>query len=395
MKKLFTVGLAQCFGSIIPVIVWTVAGKLHNDAFANGMTFTYPYQFVFLLLWHITFIGNIKHELKGALGTRNYGRTSILVGLFVGIVIVCISIWNVEIIGSFLGITENVDKWAFVFGLGSMAIDWPAYYCGEQYQYYGEEKKGTRMIVSWYVMKLVLVLITALPVFDYKSATIFILSVQALMLIILVIKHSIPEKLQFSICNGMKYSIHDMFYCIFMGVIYLFGIHDMSSTDTAFLTAFNLMVLCTDTQWDVCGSAIDVTVTTDICNGNFDRDRRKIFRNNILFSLIMVVTSYIMLGVMLLLYKDINPAYALIMTAIELSTMIPYGIIDTMTAYISVEHPSIWIGVLTILKYTVRISCQFIIPSPYAINIALPVAVLVDLPFRILLYRIARKKAKV
>lgn len=46
-------------------------------------------------------------------------------------------------------------------------------------------------------------------------------------------------------------------------------------------------------------------------------------------------------------------------------------------------------------KYTVRILCQLFIPSMYAISIALPVAVIVDLPFRILLYKKARRKAMV
>lgn len=394
MKKLFTIGLSQCFSSIIPVMVWMIMGKLHGNAFANGMTYIYPYQFIFLLLWHITFVGNIKYELKDNLKTNNYSRTSIFVGIIIEIIILIISIYNIHIIGPFLGIFTDIDRWSFLFGLCSLTIDWPAYYLGEQYQYYGEEKKGTKLIITWYIIKLILVCLTAIPIFNYKSASVFILGTQTVLLIIMLIRHGIPQKIQFSIYNGMKYSIYNIFYNIFMTLIYLFGIHDMSVTDVSLLAAFNMMVLCTDMQWDVCGAAIDITVTSYVCDGTFDRDKKRIFKNNLFFSLLMTVSSYIMMGVMLLLYRNVNPIHVIIMITIELSTMMPYGIIDTMSAYINVQYPSIWTGLLVIVKYSVRIISQFIILSPYAINIALPVAVMFDLPFRVLLYRKALQKAQ-
>lgn len=393
MKKLFTIGLGQCFGSIIPVMVWAVMGKLHGDAFANGMAFTYPYQFIFAILWHATYVGNIKHGLKDGHDACDFGRTGILVGMAAGILVTVVSVCNMDMIGGFLGVSSRTDRWAFLFGIGSMAIDWPAYYLGEQYQYYGDDRRGTRFIAMWYILKLALVCITAIPMFGCSEAVVFILTVQAVILVVLMVKHGIPHKMRFSLYQGMRYTIHDMFYNAFMTVIYLFGIHGMSVEDISLLAAFNLMVLCTDTQWDVCGSAIDILVTTYVCDGTFEKRRKKIFGDNLLFSLFMAVSCYGMLWVMLFMYKDVDPLITLIFISIELSTMVPYGAIDTMTAYIGVQYPNAWTGILTILKYTVRITAQSLIPSPYAISIALPVAVVLDLPFRILLYRKARKKA--
>lgn len=393
MKKLLTIGFGQCFGSAIPIIIWAIMGKFHGDSFANGMSFTYPYQFIFLLLWHVTFHGNIKYELKDKLGSRNNSKTALMLGTIIGFIISVVSIINVDVIGTYVGVQSKVDRWAFIFGLLSMSIDWAVYYYGEQYQYYGEEKRGSRFIVAWYLFKLALVLITAAPIFDYVTACIFILSAEFVVFTILFVKHALPRRLSFSIVQGIKYSVHDIFYCGFMTIIYFIGVHDMSVEDVNFLAAFNLMVLCTDTQWDVNGSAIDVSVTQYICDGEFDKNRKKIFGTNAVFSLLVMCTSFIMAAFMLLLYKDVNPVTAMVILMIALSTMVPYGIIDTMSVYISVAYPNVWIGVLTVYKYAIRLLSQLLIASPYSISIALPVAVVFDLPFRILLYRRARRKA--
>lgn len=245
------------------------------------------------------------------------------------------------------------------------------------------------------MLKLVLVLITCIPIFTYRSAVLTVLCFEGIVLIVLIVRHAIPTKFRFSIIKGMKYSIHDIAYCAFMFIIYFFGVHDMSSTDVQILTAFNMLILCTDTQWDICGQSIDVSVSTYICDGVFEKNRKKIYRNNIMFSFIMMLSSFLLFVIMIPIHGDVNVEYVLVFMLIELSTMVPYGAIDTMSTYIGIMYPNAWIGVLTIWKYSVRILCQLFVPSMYAISIALPVAVIADLPFRILLYRKARRKAMV
>lgn len=54
------IGFGQCFASIIPVLIWTLTGKLYGDAFLNGMTFTYPYQFLFFSDLECSICGEYK-----------------------------------------------------------------------------------------------------------------------------------------------------------------------------------------------------------------------------------------------------------------------------------------------------------------------------------------------
>ena len=392
MKKLFVIGFGQCFASIIPVLIWTLTGKLYGDAFVNGMTFTYPYQFLFSLIWNAAFVGSIKFELKKQTGHRNYSQTGILVGTAAGIMLIGLSLRYRTVIAPFLGVTTDIDQWAFLFGLCSMGVDWPALFLGELHSYYGDEKKGTRFIITWYLVKFILVCVTVFPVFNHKTASVFVLSVQSVILILLL-WHARPQKLQFAIISSIRHTAGDLVYYLFMLLIYLFGIHDMSVADRSMLAAFNLMTLCTDMQWDVCDLAIDVTVTGSVCDGTFDRQKRKIFLHNAVFSMFMAASSFVMLGLMLVLYRDVNPVPALVYMIIELSAMIPCSICDTMSAYVNIRYPGMWMAMLVTYRYSVRLAAQILISSPYAISIALPISVVAGVPFLILLYRKAGRTA--
>lgn len=81
-KKLCVVGIGSCFGSLTPILCWMILGKIHGAEFSNGMSYTYPYQFLFLLTFGIFFRGNIKGELTNSSTDNNKSRTGILLGVY-------------------------------------------------------------------------------------------------------------------------------------------------------------------------------------------------------------------------------------------------------------------------------------------------------------------------
>ena len=141
MKKFFMVGLTQCFCSFIPILIWTMMGKFHGEDFANGMMYTYPYQFIFMSLGNIAVIGNIKYEMKHSLG-EDYGKSGSLIFLLSCVFMISLSMICFNPISAYLGIKGYVGKWSYLFGLVSMTVDWSAYYIGLSCQYHGKIKKG-------------------------------------------------------------------------------------------------------------------------------------------------------------------------------------------------------------------------------------------------------------
>lgn len=107
----------------------------------------------------------------------------------------------------------------------------------------------------------------------------------------------------------------------------------------------------------------------------------------------MAASSFVMMGLMLVLYRDVNPVPALVYMIIELSAMVPCSICDTMSAYVNIRYPGMWMAMLVTYRYSVRLVAQILISSPYAISIASPISVAAGVPFLILLYRKAGRTA--
>ena len=350
MKKFFMVGLTQCFCSFIPILIWTMMGKFHGEDFANGMMYTYPYQFIFMSLGNIAVIGNIKYEMKHSLG-EDYGKSGSLIFLLSCVFMISLSMICFNPISAYLGIKGYVGKWSYLFGLVSMTVDWSAYYIGLSCQYHGKIKKGMRIIGVWYAGKLLLVLFTALPVFDCRSTSLFILIAQSAALLFIYLKISEIKKFRFSLKNGIRYSISGITGNLFMALIYLFGVHEMSSHDIGFLAAYNLMTLCTDAQWDMLGEAVDVVATGYVCDGLYKKKEKRIFFESMMFAFILVVSSFVMMCGMILLYPNVDARIAFLCMAIELSVMIiPDAAIYVMEGYLAVQKPGIWLGILSVAK---------------------------------------------
>ena len=89
-----------------------------------------------------------------------------------------------------------------------------------------------------------------------------------IVVIIICIRYIKIKHFRLNVFKGIKYQISSMPSNIGMLIIYLFGLTDINGT-IGFLASYNIMAMCTDTQWDILYSAIDTKTSLEVCNGNY------------------------------------------------------------------------------------------------------------------------------
>lgn len=390
MKRLLKLGAVTSLGSIVPVLCYIILGLAHGSELTSSMIYTYSYQFVFLLLAAILVISQCKYQEKYKLNTYDYGKTGCLLFLFISLSISIVSVLNVNTIGSYLGVTTNIGKYAFAYGLISMSLDWTAYYIADVYYYAENDKEAKNILLRWYIDKLVFVFITLVPWFDYKKAVIFLLVTSACNLIRLIVEN-LPNKLRYNPKAGIMYSMEELAYDSFMILIYVFGIHDMSVQAIGVLSAYNMMTNCTDTQWDLC-SVVDIVVTNEYCNGTYDSNKNKMFRDIVGYGLILFTTSIVMLIACGIMFPTINMHYVLIMFILEMVMYIPNMVSGAWVAYCTIAYPTPRLFVITLVKYIFRFIVQLVIVSLYSVSIATMISMLLGIVLKFALYKYCRRK---
>lgn len=392
MKRLLFVGLSLSLGSFMPILSWVLMSLVYNEPeFSNGMTYTYPYQFIFMFLVSIFATGQLKNESRNN-KTDDGSKIGIILVFILMLLLSILSICNIGFISSFIGFSSSVSNSAFKYGLIALCIDWAGLCYTNMLQYKNNDKLAAKLIVIWYVVKISSILITSLSVFNYITGPIFVLVIQFINLMIYTFLYGVPKRIRFRLTDGIKYSLDSLASCPAMAIIYIFGLHTMGTTDIAVLSAFNAVVLCTDTQWDIQSSAIETVVTGIICDKKFENNRLKVFMNSVLYSFVLLLSSCILM----LIYIIIDPSIALnhmfIIFAWEMCLFVIWGISCTMDIYIAINNPCVWIIVFTAIKYIFRITVQFIIVSPYSTSIAVALSGLVDMVLTYMLYRVSRRK---
>ena len=393
MKRLLKIGLGMSLGSITPILIWILLGLMHGKEMTNGMAYTYPYQFVFMLLASMLCKAQCKYATKEKCDIANYGRTGALMFLSISLIIAIVSLINIDVVGGYFGAASDIGKYAFAYGLLSMCIDWTAYYFADVYYYEEQDDKANKMMIEWYGTKVIYVLMTVIPYFNYERAVVFIVVTSTCQLLKIIV-YNRPDKLMFNLKASVKYSLEDLAYNPFMALIYIFGIHDMNIQSAAILSAYNMVINCTDTQWDIVG-AVDTDVTNEYCNGTYDKNICKIYKNVIGYSSILLISSILMLAVCHFLYPEVDMKYAIIQFVIEMVIFVPNAVSNVWTAWYAVAYPTPWIFIITLIKYVIRFSVQFIIASVYAVPLGVLIACSAGIVLKGSLYRYSRHKVAV
>lgn len=390
MKKLLKYFVTDSIQSFIPVLMWALLPLVFNNTiWAEGYITTYPYQFLYELLYHLIFKSQLKHEKCKHENNNNYALTGIILLSITSALIYIVSILSWEPIKYILGFSEE-HKSIFIFSLGNLIIDWILAAIIVLYQYNDENKQAFIVTVIYCISKLVLVCFAA----RYNVDVNIIVMVYAIILVIAILLKLKGYKFKFSI-KAFKYSISPVSSSFCMMVVYILGISKMTGYSLDVLSAYNLMSMCCDTQWDAYSSSIDTNTTLYIISGNFETQRKKLFRDAILHGVLMIILSATCIFVCMLLpiYRNsIKFEYVWIMFLLECLTFPLYGIQYTTRSWTALSHPNPFQALANIAKYILRTLVTVTLPTVYAVSIAVIFSCMSGLLFEVCIYKYYRKR---
>lgn len=189
--------------------------------------------------------------------------------------------------------------------------------------------------------------------------------------------------------NAFKFSIEPVSYDLGLTITYLFNL-----SGNGFFAEYNMMSLCTDTQWDVLSTGIDTNTTLNVADGKYDKS---LYYIHIVYSVILFVSSALLLVIMCFIpvYHDsLNFGYIWTAFLIEMIWFPLYAIVYTMQGWITMMSPTILQGVLNIFKYVLRTVLTVVIVSEYAVSYAMCVVAVVGNLLYIIMYFYLRRRYK-
>lgn len=394
MNKLIKLGASVCFQSVAPIIIFALLGVILGDnRYANGFMITYPFQFVMSLLFMICF----KSQLKSCINNKDesfsqaYGGLCMLV--FAYTLLISFAYMFSEEILRLLGF----DVWyvfLFRFSLLIMALDWIFYAAVFIFQYKGKNNKAVAYSVVYCAGKVSVVMLCG--VLSLKGWIVFFsVSVYAaLVVIISIVSNFRIRGIKYSLLDGIKYSVYNLPSDVCMFFVYVFGINSMSSNSIMVAESYNLMSMCSDTQWDMLGDSIDTYGTLAVSEDRF----KGVFKPCVLYSVLLFMTSLIMIGLMWLLpvYRSkVDFSMTLVMFLIECISFPIYAIRYLCVSYMTMKHPSVYGFVITVLAYVARFTVMMSIKSDYNVALGVLGSSFVGNTFNILLYIYYRRRDKV
>lgn len=398
VKSLLKIGITNSVQSITPILVWILLGMLFKDSsYSNGFIITYPYQFLSSLLFNIVFKAQLKSEVKNKRDNHNGAYTGLKILYLIFSVIFALSTIFVKDIFGVLHIgLEN--KNIFLFGISQMFMDWIIYGITTAMQYDNKNMNAFSLVVFWYVSKVFCIIVLGANTNKPVNTLIFTSLYMFIIMVFLIVKLCKQETVIFSLIDGIKYSLYDIPSDIGMVVVYVFSIGSMSITSTVVLSAYNLMSMCTDNQWDILLSATDTVGTLKVKTGEFRESSKRLFCSAAIYSAILFLICIISIGVCYLIptYRNsIDFGMVRVMFLLECFGFPLYGVRYMMSSWVAIEHPNGYTFLVSTITYTIRFITVYLVKSIYNVSIGVVVACLISNTFHIFIYYMYSKHDKV
>lgn len=391
MKQLIKIAATDSLQSLLPILMWYVVGTAYGDTdYFNIFTLTYAYQFIYCIIYYNLVIGTIQYERKKNLDNTDYSHSAILLSALIYLIINLCIFYNIDNI--FIQLNVN-SKYTNMYIFSIICLNMDMIVCGicKTLQYKEDNKKAFILTTIYYIIRILLVVISRL-VFDNQLYSLILNTILlALVVLIICIKHIKIKKIRINIFKGVKYQISTLPNNIGMLVIYLFGLTDINGT-VHFLASYNIMAMCTDTQWDILYSAIDTKTSLEICNGNYEKKKKQMLKQAITYSILLMISSIIMIIIMRLT-KPFNIKTTVVLFIIECITFPLYAIRYTYESWLRLEYSGIWITIISTAVYIIRITLSFSLQTNYALSISVFIAAILGGISMIILYNTVRKKS--
>lgn len=385
MKRLLKLAAVDALQSLFPVLLWILMPLFLGDSmWAEGYIVTYPYQFIGLMFCNILFKSQMKLDMDehGKPGDR--AKTGIILYVILWAFVVVVSFMEWDFVKLLFGLDEKYRE-LFCFSLLSLALSWVLAAVISKKQY--EKKNGLPLTCLWWGIEILGCLLLAKSGYSLMYVFLFM----GIILLFVVIRETHGLRLSFSAC-GIRFVTVHLVSNLGMFVVYLFGLRSLC-TDTAMLAAYNLMSMCSDTQWDIVESAVDTHVTLSLSDGSYKE--RKALRDGFLFGVLLLstVAACILCLSMVPVYRDtIDFRIVWILAATETSWFLADGIANVMEAYMAFKSPSHIQPFLMMFVYVIRASVTMLCPSIWAVSIGMALAELFYIVSTMCLYFVKRRK---
>lgn len=384
MKRLLKIAGVDALQSFLPVLLWALLPLFTGDPiWAEGYIVTYPYQFVGLILYNILFKSQVKLDMdeSGKPGDRT--KTGIVLYGMSWIVLMTVSFLGWNQVQTLFGLNAE-HKEVFWLSLPSLGLSYIIIAVVSKKQYEG--KNGLSMTVSWYLTEILgcfLLTRLGLPI-------ILCLLPMTLFCAVTVVHETGRFRPRFNI-KGIKFVTVHLVSSSGMFVVYLFGLRNLC-TDPAMLAAYNMMSMCSDTQWDIVEGAIDKHTTIGISEGSWKE--RNALLQGLLFGLLLLSTtiSCVLICSLIPVYREtIDFKLVWMLVIIEDLWFMIDGVSNAMEAWMAFERPSRIQPFLMVFVYVIRTSLTITCPSIWAVSIAMACAEGFYIISTVVLYLIKRR----
>lgn len=394
LRRLLKVGFIDSIQSFSPVLIWILLGVMFRDTqYANGYIIAYPYQYIGSILYYLLFKSQLKSEVKNCATNHNRSYTGLKLLLLVYTIITCMSIKFSGVILTVMNLDAS-NKYIFSFGVSSILMDWVLFGVVTVLEYDDKNVKAFTTTLFWYLSKVVCILMLG-HLESHEAVLMFITIYMFILLNVIVLKSCKTTEPSFYISDSIKYSLCYIPTDIGMIIIYVFGISDMSSNSIAVLSAYNLMSMCTDVQWDILRSALDTIGTLKTKAGKFISERKRLFTDAVLYSFVVFLSSCLMIIICYFIpaYRNtINFTMVWIMFILECFGFPYYAIKYSALAWISVEHPNLYVFAIQAITYTARFITMYITPGAYNVSFSVVIACIVGNTLSMILYSTYMRK---
>lgn len=389
--KLLKIGCTNAIASFMPIVLWFSIGLLYKDeSIQQGFSVTYSYQFLFMLFASILVRGQLKNEAKNS-GTKAYSNLGIILFMLSGVIVFSLSILFSKNILEFFGFVHKTYLPVLVYGISMLLMDYTLYYLVLTIQYKADNRHAFKLSSLWYILRVIVILVVRIFVSDYRFGLCTVAGVQFIILLNVLFKELDIQHIGVDIKAGFKYTIADIPANVFMCLVYIIGYGNVSST---YFASYNLEALCTDTQWDILDSAIDTTVTKEICtNGMTNYKRLKVA--GIVYSIILYLSSALMLFLCSFICKGVDIRITTIIFLVECSGFPFYALTYCVASRLAVQCPTVLSGILGVIRYIARLVVTTFVDSEYAISLGVVASCILCILQWFVIWLFTRKSIKV
>lgn len=364
MKRIFKIGIGLLIHSIIPVLTWIVLSHVLGDVrISNVFSITYAIQFIVSILKHLFATGaNIRKEKEG---DTNAIWNGILFGTIFSITIFSVLLIFVNKYIVFFGQDATFYSVYVSYGISLLLLQTLFSFIIEKLYFEDKENLANIHMFSFNIASLLILILLVMIIPNIKIAMLVTLTILLIYIICLYIWQFEKFKVDFSFIKNFRYESANIVSSIFMLIIYLFGFKIAFSAGQEYLTALNIIGLCTDTQWDMLG-AISTIAKVDISKNRYNYKNE--VKNAYIYTSIVVVSSIIM-AIILTQLNDVVIKIALIFLTFQVVDMFLFPYKTILSVFTQLDYSPTLNTIISFSLKALRTLLSVVIISPYCTEI--------------------------